>query len=341
MAQAKQITVLFFVAALVVGGAHSAPAQTLQSVKERGSLICGVGQGLYGFSSIDAKGEWTGFDVDFCRALAAAIFNDPTKVKFVPLSTGDRFQALKSGAIDVLSRNTTWTMGRETSLGFNFAGVTYYDGQGFMIRRDLKIDSGLELGGKVVCAQSNTTTELNVADYFSANGMSHELLAFPTASEALEAYGRSRCNVLTSDISQLHAERLKLTDPDNHVILPDVISKEPLGPAVRQADDQWLNIVKWTHFAMLNAEELGVSSQTIDKALKSAKPEVRRLVGTDGDFGPSTGLSKDWAARIIKLVGNYDEVFERNVGTGTKLGIPRGLNGLWTQGGIQYAPPIR
>ena len=335
----KKLIVLLSVA--ILSGAHSANAQTLQLVKERGSVICGVGQGLYGFSSIDSKGEWTGFDVDFCRAIAAAIFNDRTKVQFVSLSTGDRFQALKSGAIDILARNTTWTMSRETTLGLNFAGVTYYDGQGFMISRALKIDSGLELGGKVVCAQSGTTTELNVSDYFVSNNMSYELLPFPTAREALEAYEKSRCNVLTSDISQLHAERLKLPDPDNHVILPDVISKEPLGPAVRQADDQWLNIVKWTHFAMLNAEELGVSSQTIDRALKSEKPEVRRLVGVEGDFGPSTGLSKDWAARIIKLVGNYDEVFERNVGTNTKLGIPRGLNNLWTQGGIQYGPPIR
>jgi len=298
-------------------------------------------QGLYGFSSTNPTGEWTGFDVDFCRALAAAIFNDPTKVKFVSLSTGDRFEALKSGAIDVLSRNTTWTMSRETSLGLHFAGVTYYDGQGFMIRRDLNIESALELNGKVVCVQSGTTTELNISDYFSNNNMSYELLSFPTASEALDAYEKSRCNVLSSDISQLHAERLKLTDPDGHIILADVISKEPLGPAVRQADDQWLNIVKWTHFAMLNAEELGVSSQTIDRALKSEKPEVRRLVGAEGDFGPSTGLSKDWAVRIIRFVGNYDEVFERNVGTRTKLGIPRGLNNLWTQGGIQYAPPIR
>jgi len=326
---------------VILSGGHVAHAQTLKLIKERGSVICGVGQGLYGFSSADPNGEWTGFDVDFCRALAAAIFNDPTKVRFVSLSTGDRFQALKSGAIDILSRNTTWTMSRETSLGFNFAGVTYYDGQGFMIRRALNIDTGLELDGKVVCAQSGTTTELNVSDYFSSNKMTYELLAFPTASETLEAYENSKCNVLTSDISQLHAQRLKLTDPDSHVILPDIISKEPLGPAVRQADDQWLNIVKWTHFAMLNAEELGVSSQTIDRALKSDKPEVRRLVGLEGDFGPSTGLSKDWAVRIIKLVGNYDEVFERNVGTNTKLGIPRGLNSLWTQGGIQYGPPIR
>jgi general L-amino acid transport system substrate-binding protein len=336
-----RLTATFLAAFLMVLGAHNASAQTLKTVKERGNLICGVSQGILGFSTSNGQDEWTGFDVDFCRAMAAAIFNDPTKVKFVPLSTSERFQALRTGAVDVLSRNTTWTMSRETVLGLNFAAVTYYDGQGFMIRDDSKIESALELGGKKICAQKDTTTELNVADYFAANNMKYELITFPAASEALQAYDQSRCDVLTSDISQLHAERVKLADAAKHVILPDIISKEPLGPAVRQGDDQWLNIVKWTHFAMLNGEELGVSSQTIDRALKSEKPEVKRLVGVEGNFGPSTGLDKDWAARIIRLVGNYDEVFERNVGTRTKLGIPRGINNLWTQGGIQYGPPIR
>jgi len=322
----------------------SAPAsaqQTLKAVKERGSLVCGVSQGLYGFSAPDDKGTWSGFDVDFCRALSAAIFNDPGKVKFVPLSTNERFEALKSGALDVLSRDTTWTMSRETSYGLNFGAVTYYDGQGFLIRASLNAESALELGGKKVCTQTGTTTELNLADYFRANHMKYELVALGTAEETLKAYDSGRCEVLTSDVSQLYSERLKLAKVGDHVILPDIISKEPLGPSVRQGDDQWFNIVKWTHFAMINAEELGVSSTTIDQALRSEKPDVKRLVGAEGDYGEQIGLTKDWVARIIKLVGNYDEVFERNVGTGSKLGIPRGVNNLWTNGGIQYAPPIR
>jgi len=319
----------------------AACAQTLKIVKERGSLVCGVSQGLYGFSAPDEKGTWSGFDVDLCRALSAAIFNDSSKVKYIPLSTSDRFDALKSGAIDVLARNTTWTMSRETALGFNFAAVTYYDGQGFLIRSSLKAESALELDGKSVCTQTGTTTELNLADYFNANNMKFELVALASAGETLKAYDSGRCGVLTSDISQLYAERLKLTKPTDHIILPDIISKEPLGPVVRQGDDQWFNIVKWTHFAMLNAEELGVSSKTVDAALKSEKPDVKRLIGTEGAYGEQIGLTRDWAARIIKLVGNYDEIFERNIGTGSALGIPRGVNNLWTNGGIQYAPPIR
>jgi len=319
----------------------TATAQTLKAVKERGSLVCGVSQGLYGFSAPDAKGNWSGFDVDLCRAIAAAIFNNPNKVKYVPLSATDRFPSLKSGAIDVLSRDTTWTMSRETSLGLNFAAVTYYDGQGFLVRASLNAESALELGDKSICTQTGTTTELNLAEYFRSNHMKHRLVALATAEETLKAYDSGRCDALTSDVSQLYAERLKLAKIGDHIILPDIISKEPLGPAVRQGDDQWLNIVKWTHFAMVNAEELGVSSTTIDEALRSEKPAVRRLAGTDGDYGEQIGRTKDWAARIIKLVGNYDEVFERNVGTGSKLGIPRGINNLWTNGGIQYAPPIR
>jgi general L-amino acid transport system substrate-binding protein len=319
----------------------TASAQTLKAVKERGSLACGVSQGLYGFSAPDDKGNWSGFDVDLCRAIAAAIFNDAAKVKYVPLSATERFPALKSGAIDVLSRNTTWTMSRETSLGLSFPAVTYYDGQGFLVRAALKAESALELGDKSICTQAGTTTELNLAEYFRTNRMNYQLVTFPTADEMLKAYESGRCAVLSSDVSQLHAERLKLARIDDHVILPDIISKEPLGPVVRQGDDQWFHIVKWTHFAMLNAEELGVSSTTIAEALQSQKPEVKRLVGTEGDYGEQIGLTKDWAARIIRLVGNYEEVFDRNVGTGSRLGIPRGINNLWTGGGIQYAPPIR
>jgi general L-amino acid transport system substrate-binding protein len=322
-------------------GTTKAPAQTLKSVKERGTLICGVNPGLLGFSSRDDEGNWTGFDVDLCRALAAAIFNDAKRVQFVPLETADRLATLQSGKIDVLSRNTTWTMSREAALGLNFAAVTYYDGQGFLVRRALNVTSSLELDGAMVCVQTGTTTELNLADHFRTNNIRFQVFGFPAADDARKAYDNGRCNVLTSDVSQLFAERLKLSTPDDHTILPDIISKEPLGPAVRFGDDQWFNIVKWTHFAMLNAEELGVSTETIEAALKSEKPDVKRLVGTEGNYGEQVGLTKDWAARIIKHVGNYEEAFERNVGVGSKLGIPRGINSLWTKGGIQYAPPIR
>jgi len=327
--------------AAVLGFSASASAQTLNTVKQRGSLICGVTQGLPGFSSPDDRGNWTGLDVDLCRAIAVAIFNDASKVKFTPLSTKDRFTALQSGEIDVLARNSTWTLARDTSLGLNFAAVNYYDGQGFMVRKSLKINSALELNGASVCTQTGTTTELNLADYFRANKMKYEVLALATADETIKAYDGGRCDVFTTDVSQLYAEKLKLTNANDHIILSEVISKEPLGPVVRHGDDQWFDIVKWVHFAMVNAEELGVSSKTVDEALKSDKPDVKRLVGTEGNYGEQLGLTKDWAVRIVKAVGNYGEVFERNVGSGSKLGIARGLNNLWTKGGIQYAPPIR
>jgi general L-amino acid transport system substrate-binding protein len=316
-------------------------AQTLKTVKERGSLICGVNPGLLGFATRDERGNWTGFDVDFCRALAAAIFDDPKKVEFVPTTAADRLAAVQSGKVDVLSRNTTWTISREAGFQINFATVTYYDGQGFLVRRDRNITSALELDGAIVCVQEGTTTLPNVVDFFSVNHMKHQTLAFATSDEALKAYDAARCNALSSDVSALFAERLKLTAPDDHIILPDVISKEPLGPAVRFGDDQWLNIVKWTHFAMINADELGISSQTIEAAMGSDKPAVRRLVGTEGNYGEQIGLTNDWAVRIVRHVGNYGEVFERNVGVGSKLNIPRGLNSLWTKGGIQYAPPVQ
>lgn len=321
--------------------AAGASAQTLKAIKDRGSLVCGVSQGIAGFSAPQANGDWAGLDVDFCRALAAAIFNDAREVKFVPLSASERFDALRSGAVDVLSRNSTWTLGREAELSLVFAGVTFYDGQGFMVRRARNLGSALDLGASKVCVQAGTTTELNLADYFNANGMKYEVTLEPTVDEAVRAYDAGTCDVLTSDASQLYAVRLKLANPDEHVILPDIISKEPLGPAVRRDDMQWLAIVKWTLFAMVNAEELGVSTKTIDAALASKKPEVQRLVGTDGNYGEKIGLTKDWAARIVRLVGNYGEVFERNVGTATALGIPRGINQLWNAGGIMYAPPIR
>jgi general L-amino acid transport system substrate-binding protein len=327
--------------ALLFSDRHPAQAQTLNDVKQRGTLNCGVGQGLLGFSSMDDKNVWTGFDVDICRAVAAAIFGDPAKVTFTPLDAATRFTALQSNKVDLLSRNSTWTMSRESSLGLMFAGVAYYDGQGFLLRRDAGIDTALQLGGKTVCTQTGTTTELNLADYFGANDMPLKVLALPTAEESLKAYEDRKCDVLTSDVSQLYAERLKLSAPDSHIILPEVISKEPLGPAVRQGDDQWFNLVKWTLYSLINAEELGVKSATIDDAVKSANPNIRRLVGTEGEFGAQMGVANDWAARAVRAVGNYGEIYERNVGTQSKLSIPRGLNALWTQGGIQYAPPVR
>jgi general L-amino acid transport system substrate-binding protein len=326
---------------LLAAANDGAWAQTLKAVKDRGHLVCGVSQGLPGFSAPGTNSEWAGFDIDFCRALAAAIFNDAGKVTFAALSAGDRFRALQSGEIDVLSRNSTWTMSREAELGVVFAAVTYYDGQGFMVRRARNAVSALDLGGSKVCVETATTTELNLADYFGANGMTYAPVAKVAVDDVVKDYDAGHCDVFTSDASQLYAVRLKLSKPDDHVILPDIVSKEPLGPAIRQGDAQWFNIVKWTHFAMVNAEELGVSSKTIDEALASKKPDVQRLVGTEGSYGERVGLTKDWAVRIVRLVGNYGEVFDRNVGAKTPLGIPRGINQLWTAGGIMYAPPIR
>jgi len=335
----KRITTVLVL--LLAVAAQSASAQTLKAVKDRGILNCGANGTLAGFGLPDAQGKWTGLDVDFCRAIAAAVLNDAEKVKYVPLSAKDRFTALQSGEVDVLARNTTWTSSRDTSLGLNFTGVNYYDGQGFMVRKSLKVNSALELNGASVCVQQGTTTELNLADYFSANKMQLKSVTFATANEAVKAYDAGRCDAYTTDASALYAERLRVTDPNDHIILPEIISKEPLGPAVRHGDDQWFDIVKWTLFAMMNAEELNVSSKNVDEALKSTNPEIKRFVGTEGNFGEQLGLSKDWAVRIVKQVGNYGESFERNVGLGSTLKIERGLNKLWTKGGIQYAPPIR
>src|SRR5262245_35788232 len=325
----------------LLAGVAPAAADTLDDIKQRGELVCGVSQGVLGFSAQTANGQWSGLDVDFCRALAAAIFNDPAKVRFVPLSAEARFEALRSKSIDVLSRNSTWTMGRETGLGLAFAAVTYYDGQAFMVRRARNIGSALELKGPKVCVQAGTTTELNLRDYFRANGMALDAVPVSSAEAALAAYQEERCDALTTDASQLHGERLKTTAPMDHDILPEIISKEPLGPAVRQDDFRWFNIVKWAHFAMLEAEEKGVTSQTIEAALTDKQPAVMRLVGTDGNFGEQLGLTKDWAARIIRHVGNYGEVYDRNVGLKSQLGIARGINQLWSAGGILYGPPIR
>jgi len=337
----NRVSLVLTAALAAAFSAQAASAQTLKTVKDRGQLSCGVSQGLPGFSAPDDKGNWAGLDVDICRAIAAAIFNDAAKVKFVPLSAKDRFTALQSGEIDVLSRNTTWTLSRDTSLGANFTGVTYYDGQGFLVKKSLKVNSALELNSASVCVQTGTTTEQNLADYFKGNNMKYEVIAFSTADETVKAYESGRCDVFTSDVSQLYAERLKLSNPADHAVLPEVISKEPLGPMVRHGDDQWFDIVKWTLFAMVDAEELGITQKNVDEMAKSDKPELKRAFGTDGNLGEQLGLTKDFMSRIVKAVGNYGESFDRNVGAGSKLGIARGLNQLWNKGGIQYAPPIR
>lgn len=319
----------------------AASAATLDEVKAKGFIQCGVSQGLPGFSNPDSSGNWTGLDVDFCRAMAAAIFGDASKVKYTPLSAKERFTALQSGEVDVLPRNTTWTMSRDTQLGLNFSVVNYYDGQGFMVRKDLGVKSALELSGASVCTNTGTTTELNVADYFRANKMEYEIVAFEKADEVVAAYDAGRCDVYTTDQSGLYAQRLKLSNPGDHMVLPEIISKEPLGPVVRQGDDGWLNVAKWTHFAMVNAEEMGVSSKNADEMKNSDNPGIKRLLGTEGAFGEKIGLGNDWAYNIIKHVGNYSESFEANVGPNTPLAIARGVNDLWSKGGLQYAPPIR
>jgi len=337
----KRAVIKLALAAAVAVTATAASAQTLNTVKSRGMLNCGANGTLGGFGLPDAQGNWTGLDVDFCRALAAAIFNDPTKVKFVALTAKDRFTALQSGDVDVLARNTTWTSSRDTSLGLNFTGVNYYDGQGFLVRKALKVNSALELNDAAVCVQQGTTTELNLADYFRANKMKLKTVTFATADEAIKAYDSGRCDAFTTDASGLYAERLRLAKSDDHIVLPEIISKEPLGPSVRHGDDQWFDIVRWMHFAMVIAEELNVTSKNLDEMLKSDNPDVKRLLGTEGNYGEQLGLTKDWAYRIIKHIGNYGESFERNIGQSSPLKISRGLNALWTKGGLQYAPPIR
>ncbi len=335
-------------ATLVAGTATAAlsataafAAETLDTVKERGELSCGVSTGLPGFSNPDDSGSWTGIDVDVCRGVAAAVLGDASAVKFVPLTAKERFTALQSGEIDVLSRNTTWTLTRDTSLGLNFTGTSYYDGQGFLVKKDLGVSSATELDGASVCIQAGTTTELNLADYFRFQGMEYSPVVFDTSDQTVQGFSSGRCDVLTSDQSQLYALRTKLDDPGSAVVLPEVISKEPLGPVVRQGDDQWFNVVKWSLFAQINAEELGVSSDNLDEMLGSDNPSIKRLLGVEGDMGQKLGLEADWAAKIIAQVGNYAEMFERNVGETTPLEISRGLNALWSDGGIMYAPPVR
>jgi len=315
--------------------------KTLKRTMRRDAVHCGVNTGLPGFSANDGKGNWSGFDVDFCRAIAAAIFDDPKKVKFIPLDAKERFDELGKRKVDVLARNSTWTMSRETEYYLHFAGVSYYDGQGFMVPRARNLETALALDGSKVCVQADTTTELNLADYFRANKMKLKTVTFATATEALKAYDAGRCDAYTTDASGLAGERLRLANANDHIVLSEIISKEPLGPAVRHGDDQWSDIVKWTHYAMVNAEEYGVTQANVDDMKKSDNPDIKRLLGSEGKFGEALGLPDDWGYRIIKHVGNYGEAFERNVGQGSPLKIARGLNALWNKGGLQYAPPVR
>lgn len=315
---------------------------TFNAVKKRGYVQCGVNTGLPGFSNPDDKGHWKGLDVDVCRAVAAAMFGDASKVRYTPLTAKERFTALQSGEIDILSRNTTWTLTRDASLGLNFAGVNYYDGQGFMVKKSLGVTSAKQLGGASICVQSGTTTELNLADYFRSHHMKFTPITFDTPDATVKAFDAGRCDVLTSDRSQLYALRIQLTHPDGAEVLPAVISKEPLGPVVRQGDDEWFNLVKWSLFAMIDAEGLGITSQNAAELRKDSKnPGIQRFLGVTGGFGKMLGVSNNWAYNIITQVGNYGQSFERNVGMDSPLKIKRGLNALWKNGGIQYAPPLR
>ena len=323
--------------------AVSASAATLDDVKAKGFVQCGSNTGLAGFGSPNDAGDWSGFDVDFCRAIAAAVFDDPKAVKFSPLSAKERFTALQSGEVDLLARNSTWTISRDTSLGLDFPAVNYYDGQGFMVRKDLGVASALQLSGASVCVQTGTTTELNLADYFKANNLQYNPVVFEKQEEVDAAYDAGRCDVYTTDQSGLYSIRLTLKDPDNHIVLPEIISKEPLGPVTRHGDNQWTDIVRWTHYAMLTAEEFGITQANVAEMMKSENPEIKRILGQEADtkIGTDLGLTNDWVVRVIKHVGNYGESFERNVGAGSPLKISRGLNAAWNKGGLQYSPPIR
>jgi general L-amino acid transport system substrate-binding protein len=318
-----------------------AQAKGLDAVKARGNLLCGVSPGVPGFSNPDDKGNWVGFDVDYCRALATAIFGDAKKVQFKPLTAKERFTALQSGEVDVLSRTTTWTASRDSSMGMSFAGTMFYDGQGLMVKKSLNVKAGKELNGASVCVQSGTTTELNLADFFRTNKATYKPVVFEKADEALAAFDGGRCDAYTTDRSSLAAERTKLKAPDDAVVLPDIISKEPLGPVVRQGDSQFFTLAKWTYFALLNLEEAGVTKANADEMVKTTNPDFKRLLGTDGDFGKGLGVNNDWAFQIAKQVGNYAEIYDTHFGPKTNINIERGLNKLWSNGGLQYAPPIR
>lgn len=313
----------------------------LDGIKKNGFIKCGANGVVPGFSTPDDKGNWSGIDADYCRAVAAALFGDKTKVKFQPMTAKERFTALQSGEIDILSRNTTWTQSRDTGLGVDFVGVVYYDGQGVMVRKSSGVKNAKGLNGATVCINQGTTTELNLADYFRANKMTYKAVTFEKMDAVVAAYAAGRCDAYTTDASGLAAQRVKLDKPKDHVILPDILSKEPLGPAVRHGDQEWADLARWTLYAMLNAEELGITSKNVDAMLKSENPEIKRLLGVGSDLGRTMGVKADWAYQIVKQVGNYGEIYDRNIGPNTPLGLDRGLNALWTKGGVQYAPPVR
>ena len=333
----RSLAALAAAAAFFAGNAES--QSTLEAVTKKGFVQCGVNVGLAGFSQPDSQGVWKGIDVDVCRAVAAAVFGDASRVRYTPLTAQQRFPAIQSGEVDILSRNTTWTITRDTSLGLNFVGVNYYDGQGFMVPKKRKVKSARQLDGATVCVQPGTTTELNLADYFRANKMKFKPVVIEKLEEVLNAYFSGRCDVYTTDISGLVAVRAsRAPKPEDHVILPEVISKEPLGPAVRHGDDRWFDIVKWSLFAMIEAEELGLTSRNIEQQAGSPNPSIQRFTGATGDIGKMMGLDNRWAVNIVKQVGNYGESFDANL---KPLGFERGLNKLWTQGGLLYSPPLR
>ena len=334
---------VFFGTLTAVGlAAGIASAATLDDVKARGELNCGVNTGLVGFAAPDANGNWSGFDVAVCKAVAAAVLGDAAKVKYVPTTGQTRFTALSSGEVDLLARNSTWTFQRDTDLKLDFIGVNYYDGQGFMVRKDLGVTSAKELDGATICIQTGTTTELNLADYFKANNMSYQPIAIDTNAEGEQQYLAGACDAYTTDASGLAATRAAFADPENHIILPEIISKEPLGPAVRHGDSEWGDIVRWTLNALIAAEEYGVTSANIDELSKGTdNPEINRLLGVEGELGAMIGLSNDWAKNAIKASGNYGEIFAATIGESTPIGLARGLNAQWTQGGLLYAPPFR
>ena len=337
---AKTMASSAVLAAMAVAG--TAGAATVDDVRAKGFVQCGVSTGVPGFSFTDEKGDWQGFDPAVCRAVAAAVLGDATKVKFTPTTGKTRFTALASGEVDMLARNTTWTYSRDVDLKFTFIGVNYYDGQGFMLPKSLGVSSAKELNGSSVCIQTGTTTELNLADYFRINGMSYEPVPIETNEEARTNYLAGRCDVYTTDASGLAATRATFDNPADHVILPEIISKEPLGPLVRHGDDQWADIARWAFNAMVNAEEYGVTSANVDEMKKgTANPEINRLLGLEGELGKMLGLDNDWAYNIVKQVGNYGEVFEKYIGAGTPIGLERGLNAQYVNGGLIYAPPMR
>ena len=337
----NSFAILAFVAAFLFATINANANQTRENVIKRGSLNCGVSQGVPGFSNADASGKWTGLDVDFCRALAAAVLGDPNKVKYTPLSAKDRFEVLKAGDIDVLARNTTWTLARDGGLAVDFVGVNFYDGQGFMVRKAANINSAKKLNNVKVCLETGTTTELNLRDYFNANKLKYEQIGFTKSDDAIAAYDAGRCEVYTTDKSGIAANRTKTKNPADHIILPETISKEPLGPVVRGNDENWANIARWTLNVMIEAEEYNVTKTNIDSLKGSADPVIKRLLGLEGDLGKSLNLDNNWSYNIVKMVGNYGESYEANVGTKTPVNLPRALNASWRKGGILYAPPVR